>query len=121
MSTEIRTKAARPRNIAVAGRELALAWADGHESFIPFDALRAHCPCALCRAESRDARDEGPLRLVRGPERGQIRITQLAPVGAYAVQIEWSDGHDTGIFSFEALRRACPCPECSARPEAGWR
>jgi DUF971 family protein len=36
-------------------------------------------------------------------------------VGAYAVQIVWSDGHDTGIHSFESLRRSCPCPECLSR------
>ena len=114
-------KSIRPKNIAVTGRELALAWGDGHESFIPFDVLRANCPCALCRAESRKSNEAGSLRLVRGPEPGQVRISRLTPVGAYAVQIAWSDGHDTGIFPFEALRRACPCPECSELPDAGWR
>jgi DUF971 family protein len=46
-----------------------------------------------------------------------VQIRNLVPVGAYAVQIVWSDGHDTGIYSFETLRRACSCPEC--RPEGG--
>ena len=121
MSTEAERKSVRLRNIAVAGRELALAWGDGHETYIPFDTLRAHCPCALCRAESREAAEQGSLRLARGPAPGRIQIATLTPVGAYAVQIAWSDGHDTGIFAFEALRRACPCAECAARPDAGWR
>ena len=121
MSADVDRKSIRLRNIAVAGRELALAWGDGHESFIPFDDLRAHCPCALCRAESQSATDAGVLRLARGPEPGTIGIARLTPVGAYAVQIAWSDGHDTGIFPFELLRRACPCSDCSARPGAGWR
>jgi len=103
-------KAYKPRNIAVAGRELALAWGDGHESYLPFDELRAACPCSLCRAQKEAAPD--PLRVVTAPARGTIGIRNLVPVGAYAVQVVWSDGHDTGIYAFEALRRACPCSTC---------
>ena len=104
----------KPRNIAVAGRELALAWADGHESYLPFDELRAGCPCSLCRGAKEAPPD--PLRVVTSPARGQIAIRNLVPVGAYAVQIVWSDGHDTSIHSFESLRRGCPCPECRSLP-----
>jgi DUF971 family protein len=102
----------KPRNIAVAGRELALAWADGHESYLPFDDLRSRCPCSLCRGQREAPPD--PLRIVKAPARGQVTILRLAPVGAYAVQIVWSDGHDTGIYSFESLRASCPCPECAS-------
>jgi DUF971 family protein len=45
---------------------------------------------------------------------GEVTIRQLNPVGAYAVQIVWSDGHDTGIYSFETLRQACECAACRA-------
>jgi DUF971 family protein len=106
-------RATKPRNIAVSGRELALAWADGHESFLPFDALRRDCPCAACRGHQGilpTAPD--PLRVVTAPPVGQVGIRRLVPVGAYAVQIVWSDGHDTGIYSFESLRSACACKEC---------
>jgi DUF971 family protein len=114
------TSAHKPRNIAVAGRELALAWADGHESYLPFDDLRAGCPCSLCRSHKEAKPD--PLRVVTAPARGQVMIKSLVPVGAYAVQIVWSDGHDTGIYAFESLRKACPCPECRSIPqEAGGR
>ena len=102
----------KPRNIAVAGRELALAWADGHESFLPFDELRSHCPCSFCRGQKEAPPD--PLRVVTAPARGQVAIRNLVPVGAYAVQIVWSDGHDTGIYSFEWLRSSCLCPECAS-------
>src|SRR5262245_28805252 len=91
------------RNIAVAGRELALAWGDGSESYLPFDDLRRNCPCAMCR-DQRDTPPD-PLRVIKGPAKGEITISNLVPVGAYAVQIVWSDGHDTGIYSFEALRQ----------------
>jgi DUF971 family protein len=105
-------KAFKPKNIAVAGRELAVAWGDGHESYLPFDDLRRDCPCSLCRGR-RDAPAD-PLRVVKAPAVGQVDIRSLVPVGAYAVQIVWSDGHDTGIYSFESLRRACACDDCRA-------
>jgi DUF971 family protein len=38
-----------------------------------------------------------------------VRPLEVRPVGHYAVTIRWSDGHDTGIYSFERLRRICPC------------
>ena len=104
------SKAFKLRNIAVAGRELALAWADGHESYLPFDDLRGRCPCAVCRAQREAPPD--PLRIVKAPARGQIEIRSLVPVGGYAVQIVWSDGHDTGIYAFEMLRKCCPCSTC---------
>lgn len=110
-------KAFKLRNIAVAGRELALAWGDGHESYLPFDDLRRDCPCALCRGRREAAPD--PLRVVTAPAAGNVAIERLVPVGAYAVQIVWSDGHDTGIHSFEALRAACRCEACRMRASAG--
>ena len=91
------------RNIAVAGRELALAWGDGEESYLPFDDLRRGCPCSMCRSQREAPQD--PLRVVKAPARGEVTIKTLVPVGAYAVQIVWSDGHDAGIYSFEALRK----------------
>jgi DUF971 family protein len=113
MATDPRSH--KPRNVAVFGRELALAWADGHESYIPFDVLRKACPCATCRgAHGKAAAAPDPLRVVRGPAAGEVAIREIVPVGAYAVQIVWSDGHDTGIYSFESLRKACPCKECRA-------
>lgn len=112
--------AAKPRNLAVAGRELAVAWGDGHETYLPFEVLRRNCPCALCRAEAEKERTAGPLRVVTASRPGEPTISALRPVGAYAVQIVWSDGHDTGIFPFARLRRACPCADCASLPGAGW-
>jgi DUF971 family protein len=94
------------RNIAVAEGELALAWGDGHESYIPFKGLREACPCAFCTAgkgsDPNSAAEMGSDPIIKA----------LLPVGAYAVQIAWSDGHDTGIYTFENLRRMCGCVEC---------
>ena len=103
---------ARPRNLAVTPHELAIAWSDGHESYYPFGELRRSCPCATCRERPRQPAGHS-LSMLSGPSIDELRITELRPVGAYAVQIVWSDGHDTGIYSFETLRASCPCAECS--------
>jgi len=89
--------------------EIGVVWSDGHESYYPAHYLRCACPCASCVDEltgRKTLRDESVPRDVRA-----VRIT---PVGRYAVTVRWSDGHDTGIYSFETLRRLCPCDSCSA-------
>ncbi len=108
---EVDPAAVKPRNLAIAGRELAVAWGDGHESYIPMGTLRRRCPCAMCTSRPANGRDS--LRMVEGPRLDDITIVRLVPVGAYAVQIVWSDGHDLGIYPFKLLRGLCPCPECS--------
>jgi len=104
-----------PRCVAVVGRELAIAWDDGHESYYGFDELRRTCPCAPCRADAEAAAAEGPLRLARGPAPGEISIVRWGAVGSYAIQIVWSDGHGDGIFAFDWLRGACSCDACAPR------
>jgi len=43
-----------------------------------------------------------------------LKMLGVEPVGHYAIRIDWSDGHKTGIYSFEHFRRICPCEECQA-------
>ncbi|MBZ5637480.1 MAG: DUF971 domain-containing protein [Acidobacteriia bacterium] len=95
-----------PVNVAVIGRELAIAWADGQETCLGFDDLRRSCPCAACRARAAAPPSADPLRVVRAASAGELSIVRVVPVGSYAIQIVWSDGHDTGIYSFERLRGA---------------
>ena len=101
-----------PRHVAIAGRQLAIVWADGHESFYPFEILRKSCPCALCRAKASRPAQADPLRIVTGPAPEELNLVRATPVGAYALHLVWSDGHDTGIYTFENLRRLCPCDAC---------
>jgi DUF971 family protein len=42
-----------------------------------------------------------------------LAIAKVALVGSYAVQVQFSDGHGTGLYSFDYLRAICPCPECA--------
>jgi DUF971 family protein len=90
---------------------LVIRWRDGHESRYPFDDLRQVCPCADCRTAEKP---QGGLKVLTGPvvRRGEIRIVEISPVGRYALSFTWSDGHRTGIYSFDFLRRLCPCEAC---------
>jgi ATP-binding protein involved in chromosome partitioning len=81
----------------------------GHQGFFPARALRLGCPCAACVEEMSGK----PLLDPAGvPE--DIRPLSLALVGGYGLKVQWSDGHSTGIYTFEQLRRACPCRRCTA-------
>lgn len=97
-------------------REVIIRWPDGHQGSYTFDLLRKECPCALCN-DLRAKRITGAgmsLTVLSGPvtRPGEIRLTDLRPVGRYALGFAWSDGHDSGIYSFQFLRELCPCPSC---------
>jgi DUF971 family protein len=97
-------------------RKMRIRWQDGHESSYPFDLLRKECPCALCNDQrSKPAAPVGlNLAVLSGPviRAGEIQVTEVKPIGRYAVNFAWSDGHDSGIYSYSFLRSLCPCPTC---------
>ncbi len=98
----------RPEDIEQAGPEtLRITWRDGHVSEYPVIYLRFCCPCAHCVDEV-----TGNRRIDAGSIPGDVKPVHLESVGNYAINIEWTDGHDTGIYAFEYLRDLCPCEEC---------
>jgi DUF971 family protein len=109
---------ANPREITVSRekREVHIRWRDGHESVYGFDLLRKECPCATCNDQRSKPAGPGGLSLtvLSGPilRTGEIQVTEVKPVGRYAINFVWSDGHDSGIYSYSFLRGACPCPIC---------
>ena len=94
----------RPLDIQHVGTELAIKWADGDESFIQLENLRRACPCAGCKGET-----DILGNLYKNPEKqltaDAFKLMKVVSVGGYAIQPVWADGHNTGIFSFEYLRR----------------
>lgn len=82
----------------------------GHSAFYPARALRLACPCAGC-VEEMTGRPLLDPRTVPA----DVRPLSLALVGAYGLQINWSDGHGTGIYTFGHLLSVCPCPDCVSR------
>ena len=89
-----------PREIRQAGpRQLAITWQDGRESLLDVRAVRLACGCAVCVDEWTGAERLDPTSV---PE--DVHPLRIEPVGRYAIQIAWSDGHETGIYPFRRLR-----------------
>jgi DUF971 family protein len=105
----------RPRPVDVSvftkSRQLQLEWSDGHRSTYDWEKLRWACPCAVCSGEWGQP---GALSFVKRLTPDQSALTDLREVGNYALQPVWQDGHDTGIFAFDYLRKVCPCDDCRA-------
>lgn len=94
---------------------ILIEWDDrGHQGFFPARALRLACPCAACVEEM-----SGRALLDPAGVPVDIRPLSLGLVGAYGLRVQWSDGHGTGIYTFEQLRKACPCERCAgaAQPQ----
>jgi DUF971 family protein len=94
----------RPQDIQQIGSELAIKWNDGSESFIPLEKLRCHCPCAGCKGET-----DILGNLYKNPDQKlsptAFQLKRIVSVGGYAIQPIWVDGHATGIYSFDYLKR----------------
>jgi DUF971 family protein len=104
----------RPTHLGRDGTDyLKITWNDGHESTYAWRHLRSHCPCATCREAREQPTD--PFRILSDREvsAGPLQPVALTPVGYYAYQITWNDGHGSGIFTLEHLRSLCQCRDCT--------
>jgi DUF971 family protein len=77
-------------------RVLEISFADGKTFSFPCEFLRAYSPSA-------EVRGHGPGQEVLQVGKKNVEITKIEPVGSYAIQLTFSDGHDTGIYSWELL------------------
>jgi DUF971 family protein len=99
------------------GTGAEIDWRDGHASSWNFAFLRNACPCATCH-EERAASGRPPGEPKPKPQtllvmyEAPVRPTEISPVGKYALKFKWSDGHESGIYSWEYLRRICRCELC---------
>jgi DUF971 family protein len=90
-------------------KQLEIDWADGHQSVYSISQLRSGCPCATCR----DFRDKqkttrSRLTILPGNYAGALSAESAELVGNYALRVRFSDGHDSGIYSFTYLRSISP-------------
>lgn len=115
-------KRKKPTGVKVhvsTGQGVDITWSDDHASHYDFPYLRDLCPCALCNDErEKKARISGASVGAAPPAvlpmfKPKVTAKGATAVGNYAVQIQFSDGHSTGIFSFEHLREICPCEDCA--------
>ncbi len=107
------------RVLKTEGTGVEIDWTDGHKSHWSFAWLRDACPCATCVEERQlQKREPGQPK----PKPAQLlplyeppaRPASAHPVGRYALQFNWQDGHSSGIYSWDFLRRHCQCAECIA-------
>jgi DUF971 family protein len=97
-----------------SGEGVAITWSDGHASRYTFPYLRDNCPCATCNDERETkARDKTRSADLLPMYKPRVTAKSATTVGNYAIQIQFSDSHSTGIYSFTALREMCPCDACA--------
>ena len=103
-------KAPRPTeiNLHQQTRVFDIAFDDGRSFSMPVEYLRVHSPSA-------EVRGHGPGQEVLQVGKRDVNINAIEPVGMYAVKLVFSDGHDTGIYSWEYLY------DLGARQEANWK
>jgi len=84
---------------------VGVQWMDGHDSILPLQNLRRHCPCGACKGG-----------VVAEVSKAAARMRQFSRLGEQAVFIGWSDGHET-LYTTRELRELCRCAYCVAEPE----
>jgi len=98
------TQLVRPVDIQPIGNELAVKWDDGSESYIALEKLRRACPCAGCQGEV-----DILGQLHKGPNVAlpptAYELAGITRVGGYAIQPAWKDGHASGLYTFDYLKR----------------
>ncbi|PWT90687.1 MAG: hypothetical protein C5B55_09325 [Blastocatellia bacterium] len=81
---------------------LRIIWSDDRECVFVASTLRRACPCAQCVNEWTGERTLKPQTIS-----DDLQINDVSVVGRYALNFRWSDGHETGIYSFRYLRELC--------------
>jgi DUF971 family protein len=128
---DVRRKPASVKVHVSSGAGVDITWSDDHASHYNFAYLREHCPCAMCNdeREKKEERRKNDERLKKEnaphgttPLLSSAALPMFKPrlsakaahaVGNYALQIDFNDGHTTGIYSFDYLRTICPCEDCA--------
>ncbi len=105
--------AVTPAKVKIAiteGTGVEIVWKDGQRSHWSFPYLRDACPCATCHEErEKTGRKPGEPKPV--PQQmfplytPPARPVKAEPIGRYAIKFKWADGHESGIYAFEFLRR----------------
>ena len=109
-----------PEHISISkSKGIQIDWSDGHQSKYELEYLREECPCASCTGahgtepQRYQRQDPNPLQMFKP----RLKMNEVEAIGNYAIKIDWNDGHNTGIYSYDHLRRICDCAECRAERE----
>ena len=97
-----------PTNVQLIGEEVAIVWDDGAESYFTFEKLRAASPSAETAGErdifGRQYGGHGPKKF------SGVRVLGWRQVGNYALRFDFSDGHNTGLYAYDYLRKLAENP-----------
>lgn len=113
-NTELRPN---PEHIAISkSKGIEIDWEDGHHSSYSTAYLRDECPCATCTGAhgtppQKTGYSSSPFQMYKAA----VKMNDIEPAGNYALKIAWSDGHSSGIYSYDHLRAICPCAECKSK------
>lgn len=97
--------AEKPKRIRVDRAEgwLEMDWVGDGILRVSLSDIRKACPCALC-GDIR-AKQDAQLQMITVDQTPSIDLSDVIPVGNYAIQIRWADGHDTGIYTYSYLKQ----------------
>lgn len=98
--TEAPVKISRPRPYLIE-----CEWRDGFISVIKLESFRKGCPCAECTNAHGPKEKKPDMGLLTTYKPGMNELKSLRPVGNYAVSPVWGDGHDTGIYTWDDMRK----------------
>ena len=88
-------------------RVVTISWSNGRSCDYPFAGLRAVCPCVTCKGGHDNMGGPLDLDVLHNTHDDALMLEAIHQVGGYALQMVWSDGHDTGIYTWDYLRQAC--------------
>ncbi len=100
----------RPTRIKNVGDSLEIEWSSGEVARVDYRKLRAACPCAVCLEEA--SKPPNPFRILKPEEvaAGAPRPAKMHAVGHYAYQVQWNDGHSSGIYPVTLLAQLSEPP-----------
>ena len=86
-------------------QRVTIKWSNGDVSVFPFDLLRNSCPCAECRGghENMKSEPDDSMFVIPLMDSKATKLTDIKPIGGYAVALEWADGHSHGIYTWHYL------------------
>jgi DUF971 family protein len=110
-----------PKSVKVnvtTGTGVDIEWDDGHLTHYTFQWLRDACPCATCTEDRNGHNRKAGEPAKAAPSllpmyKEPVRPKEVKPVGRYALNFNWNDGHSSGIYSWDYLREMCQCEECT--------
>lgn len=93
----------KPKQIKLKDNShLYFRWEDDSEGLINLHLLRDECPCATCKGETILFKTYKPQASPK--VESSYQVADIQPVGNYAIQIKWKDGHNTGIYNWDFLK-----------------